>query len=195
MTELADLRARALQRTQDAILREALCLDDDLAEQIGDLSDRLDQLNRAREKTLSDMKDNKGDTRLASNPVADIDTQIRTADAELTKAREAADENTVVLVFRRLAPSAYDKLLADNRNDDDTLDTIAMYNALCSASFIHATTVDGEDLGVTWAELAEQTLNHGDRETVGQRVVLHNRSSVVLPFSPRRSASRGRAKK
>lgn len=192
---LADLRARALSRTADAILRESLCLDDDLAEQVGVVAQQLDELQVKREATLAAMKDNKGDVRLSSNPVADIDTQIKSLADELEKVRAAADDETIVVVFRRLLPARYEELVQSVRKDDGSVDSAAFSDLLCRECYVRATSVDGEDLELSWDELVTGTLSHGDRDHLFTALLAHNRNSVALPFSPRRSASRGRAKK
>ena len=192
---LADLRERALRRTEDSILREALCLDEDLAEQITSLAVRIDQLHSRREAVLAEMKDNPGDRRLSSNPVADVDADIRACDAELQKARDRADEATIVVVFRRLVPTRYEQIIQSCRGDDGQVDTQQALPALCSEAYIRTTTIGGEYLELTWPDLVEKVLSHGDRDMLETAVLNHNRSSVVLPFSPRRSESRGRAKR
>ena len=192
---LADLRERALRRTEDSILRESLCLDEQLAEQITSLAVQLDQLRARREAVLAEMHDNPGDRRLAANPVAQVDAEIRARDAELQKARDAADEATIVVVFRRLVPSRYEEIVQASRDDNGQVDTQKALPALCTEAYVRTTSMDGDDLDLTWTDLVEKVLSHGDRDMLETAVLNHNRSSVVLPFSPRRSASRGRAKR
>lgn len=192
---LAELRERALTRTEDAVLRESLCLDEDLADQITTLTMRLDQLRERRERVLADMKDNPGDRRLATNPVAQVDDDIKACDAELERARAAADDATIVVVFRRLVPTRYEEIIQSCLDDNGQIDSKKALPILCTESYLRATSIDGEDLEFTWTDLVEKVLSHGDRDHLEVAVLNHNRSSVVLPFSPRRSASRGRAKR
>lgn len=192
---LAELRERALSRTQDAILRESLCLDDQLAERITSLSTRLDQLAARRESVLAAMKEDTGDRRLSSNPVAEVDADIKTVDAELSRARAAADDATIVVVFRRLQPAHYERLVQSCRRDDGTVDSAGFADLLCRECYVRTTSIDDEDLELSWDELVEKALSHGDSDHLFTMLLAHNQSSVALPFSPRRSASRGRAKK
>ena len=192
---LAELRNRALNRTEDAILRESLCLDEQLADQIATLAVRLDQLRERRESVLAEMKDNPGDRRLSSNPVAQVDAEIKACDAELQQVRGNADEETIVVVFRRLVPTRYEEIVQSCLDDNGQIDSKKALPILCTESYLRTTSIDGEDLEFTWTDLVEKVLSHGDRDRLEVAVLNHNRSSVVLPFSPRRSASRGRAKR
>ncbi len=192
---LAELRERALNRTEDAILRESLCLDEQLADQITTLAVRLDQLRERRESVLAEMKDNPGDRRLSSNPVAQVDAEIKACDAELQHVRANADKETIVVVFRRLVPTRYEEIVQSCLDDNSQVDSKKALPILCTESYLRTTSIDGEDLEFTWQDLVEKVLSHGDRDRLEVAVLNHNRSSVVLPFSPRRSASRGRAKR
>lgn len=184
-SDLQSLRDRALNRTVNALHRESLCLDEDAAAQLEQLERALDAAKRKRQDELDKIADGGGDARMAVNPVTDANQLIADIESDLERQREAAADDTIVLIHGRLKPADYDALLKAH-TADDKLDLDEFAADLAAKTFRRAESVSGEDLGLSWEELGESVLSHGDVERLHSAVIAHNRKAVVIPFSKKR---------
>ncbi|MEN0069430.1 MAG: hypothetical protein AAGC63_00335, partial [Propionicimonas sp.] len=203
-SDVASRRARIAARRANDLTKVPICIDRDQAQQIADLEQRLAALTELRQTTLTAQKDSeKGDIRLSGDrPVAKVDTDIKTVEDELAAAWDAAADVTFRIVLRALPPDGDEpgivtwQGLLDKHADgwvDDSPPT-AWCRDIAEACFVRAETVDGDDLGMSWAQMLAEGLDHGEWERVWRTAMIHNR--VVPPsldFSKRRSVSRRRA--
>ncbi|MCW5951789.1 MAG: hypothetical protein KIT69_05995 [Propionibacteriaceae bacterium] len=199
-TTVAHLRAVLEARRATDLARVHICIDRDQADTVTTLEAELENLQEVRQATLTKMKENQqaGDRRLGDSPVASIDKQIKTAEADLATAWQTAADNTMVVVLKALPPTgegSYQEIFDAHTEEFETRDYPPAFCAdLAAACYVRAETVDGDDVGYTWEEL-RPLLFHGDWERVWREALKHNRKSPLQDFSGRRSVSRRRAAK
>lgn len=126
----------------------------------------------------------------AKSPTREVEDAIEAAELAVQAAEDDAAGDMLVLVWRRLDPDAYDALLEATRGDGGRLDLVAFHPALVEASWSHAESADGEDVGLSWLE-ARALLNHADRDAVHVGVLNLNRAPGEVPFSRRSSGVPG----
>lgn len=163
---VADLRARALTRTRDAVLRLSLCLDEALIAE-------LQQASAAYAQARAHGEDD-----------PDVDS-AEVAAIEVARLQDLAEDATIVLTFRRLDPAGYDQLVHDHSTDGQ-VDPAGFYPALCRACYLSASSIDGEFLELSWDDLEGRVLSHGDRDHLSTAVLTHNRASSILSTGTRR---------
>lgn len=164
---VADLRARALTRTENAVLRLSLCLDDALVAEL-----RQAAASYAQARTRREDEPDAGDS-------------LEKAALEVTRLQGLAEDATLALAFRRLDPAGYDQLMHDHSTDGQ-VDPVRFYPALCRACYLAASSIDGEFLELSWDDLEGRVLSHGDRDQLSTAVLAHNRASSILPTGTRR---------
>lgn len=188
---LQQLRERALTRTQDAVLRRQIVLDDTLEQQVTVAREHAvnarnrvalydkEQQDRAEQETGPDNRYGAvpEDTRRAAleEAASDAETAAETA-------AQAALAASVHLVFKRLPPDEYQALLFQHiAKDGEQLDIEKFKSTLADVCYLRCESSDGEDLGITWQEAQTGMLSHGDREHLQNEVIAHNRQVVIHP--------------
>lgn len=199
---MTDLRARILARTASERSRWALILDPGVKAGLDEATLKRDNAAKAHRDRIAEIHAGVavvGDIRHALagvNPADETAAALADAEKALESWQDSADAQSVVLVFRRLDPDAYQELVEENIKDG-ALDSAGFHEALAGACYEAVETAEGEkiDPPLTWPDLKTSALSHGDREAVFNHVREFNRTPAVVPFSPRRSGSRGRAKR
>lgn len=125
----------------------------------------------------------------AKSPTKLAEEKVAQAEAALQVAEDAAADEVLILVWRRLDPDVYDALVMSHMGDGH-FDAVAAYPAMVEASWWRAETADGDDVGLSWPE-ARALLNNADRDAVHVGVLNLNRAPSVIPFSPRSSGQPG----
>lgn len=125
----------------------------------------------------------KGPTKLAEEAVAKAEAAVEAAEA-------AAAGDVVILTWRRLDPDAYDDLV-QSHSTGGRVDFPALYTALLAACWHRAESADGEDVGLSWAEVRALLLNNADMDVARVGVLNLNRAPSSIPFSPRSSGVPG----
>ena len=187
---LQQLRARALSRTADAILRRHIVLDDDLDKAATDARQRAtDARNRV---ALYDVDRDRAETqespdsRYGAEPTDARRAALEGAASAAEHAAEAAEQTalaaSVHLCFRRIPPDEYQALLFKHvAPDGEKLDLEKFKAALADHCYLRSETSDGEDLDITWQQAQTDMLSHGDREYLQNEVIAHNRQVVIHP--------------
>lgn len=187
---LQQLRARALNRTKDAIMRRQIVLDDALDKAATDARQRaVDARNRVAlhdvDRERAEQQEG-SDSRYGAEPVdtrrAALEAAADTAEQAAEAAEQEASAAAVHLLFRRVPPDEYQALLFKHvASDGEKLDLDAFKAALADLCYMRCESSDREDLDISWSQAQTEMLSHGDREYLQNEVVSHNRQVVIHP--------------
>lgn len=187
---LQQLRARALSRTKEAIMRRQIVLDDALDKAATDARQRAtDARNRLAlydlDKERAEPKD-APDDRYGAVPVdarrAALEETVSAAEQAVKMAEQDALAVSVHLVFKRIPPDEYQTLLFKHvAEDGEKLNLDTFKKALTELCYLRCESSDREDLDITWQQAQAYILSHGDREFLQNEVVTHNRQVVIHP--------------
>lgn len=183
---LQSLREQALARTRSALLRRQVVLDDSLDEAATEARQHAtDARNRV---ALFDVD------RERSEPVADryglavVDSHRVSLEDAAVAAEKAADEAeraaaaaSVHLVFRRISPDEYQRMITRHTKDGETFDMASFSAELADRCYLRCETPDAEDMDISWQQAQDDMLSHGERERLYSEVISHNRQVVIHP--------------
>lgn len=192
---LESLRARALSRNTDAVLRYRVGLDADLEKALDDANDVLAAAKNtlALHKVEQQDPDRQAgpDNRYGAAPVtrAGLEEAASAAAVAAEQAERDALAVSVHLLFKRIPPDEYQALIFRHTTGDN-FDMQAFPAELAEVCYLRCESDDGENVTLTWQQICTDVVNHGEREALHAAVVTHNREVVIHPSSPPRSATR-----
>ncbi|MDR1079234.1 MAG: hypothetical protein LBL55_11400 [Propionibacteriaceae bacterium] len=197
------LRQRALAASTAAPARFVKCFDPAAAE-------RLDAARKQVETTVATLeriREDLGKSDRAGRPAKDVSladvapmnvattaAQIVAADLEKAKAELATVEDglppddTMVLKFRWIKPVLYEEILKKHQPSPSKMlaeDWLSGFgDELAETCFLGADSLTGQPTGLTWPELTEAVLNHGEMAEIRGLVISHNRDLRGVTFRP-----------
>lgn len=131
---------------------------------------------------------------LGETPIVDqLAAEVADLERQLDAAQDAAAENSIVLVFRRLAATpdsadegepSYSEVEASVTVDGKT-DWDQVGDLLLAACYLRADSAFG-DVGLSWAE-ASRPLDDRDLDELRNMIIGHHRLGAAVPFDPRNS--------
>ena len=158
---IESLRELALYRNSKREFAMTICLDDDALSAYHAEIARIDKLPEPKS--------------MADKPV---DKQVLIDKAEAALPRESLIE----IVFHPVAPVQYEKLVEESSDARGQLDFRAFYPAILSACYSQARDMDGNDLGLSWEEVRDNTLTSSDYDECVAGVVRMHRSGQAVHF-------------
>lgn len=183
---------RTLALTYAPTADYSVCLDREQQLHLIGLRTRLFDVQARRDRLV-----NSGDLpkqTLGETPAVDaLAAELADIEHQIDAAQEAARENSLVLVFRRLPATpdsadegeeSYSELEQDATVDGKT-DWKRLGDRLLSACYLRADSAYG-DVGLSWAE-ASRPLDDRDLDELRNMILGHHRLGAAIPFDPRNS--------
>lgn len=153
-----------------------------IAETIGALTAKRAERDRAQPDAQS-LAEEPAAVRIGRE-IADLETQLEAAFAD-------ARDQSLVLIFTRLPAAGNDgasyAAVEDQHTDDKgklAWDTFA--DELLTRCFLRAESADGEDIGVTWADVLH-AIDVADLVNLRALIIGHHRMGASIPLDPRSS--------
>lgn len=178
---IENLRELALARNATTFREYPICLDDNLRAQIDEQTKLLKDA-----KIDLDYLEDKGETKAKSlgnqSPITAAKRRISEISKKLTQLEADAKQTSIIVRLRRLSPIDYEKIQFDHLKGDD-LDVKTFWPAMLEASYADTISPAGEDLHITYDELAANVLNSADYDNLIALALTMNRTAGTVSFT------------
>lgn len=167
------LRAVALARNSERKFTITLCLDDEVAAIYREACEELTRLENTDEESKPKTK------RMSDKAVDPVEAQ-REYVAELESGLPV--DATLQVNFTPVSPDRYEALLAMYADQRGNVDFRNFYPALLEECYKNCTDIAGEDVGLSWDEVRENTMTGQDYDNCIAGCVALHRSTQSIPF-------------